>query len=108
MGRLSAALIVDADPKGLEALTYGFEGDGCRVASTGAYASVPPMLAGPSRQQLAVVVLREPAAPGVALIRGLRDSAPTRNLPLLVLGSAALEAEVRAAAPGVDFLLLPV
>jgi hypothetical protein len=108
MGRLSAALIVDADPKGLEALTYGFEGDGCRVASTGAYASVPPMLSGPGQPQLAVVVLREQAAPGVALIRGLRDSAPTRNLPLLVLGAAALEAEVRAAAPGVDFLLLPV
>src|SRR5437868_11452085 len=103
MSRLSAALVVDTDPKGLEALSYGFQGEGCRVASVSDHAAAAGQL---GDAQLAVVVLRDPPEPGLALARALRFPAGGPSVPVLVLGAPALRQEARSQ-PGLEFLPLP-
>jgi ActR/RegA family two-component response regulator len=105
MHRLTPALVVDADPRGLEALAYGFEGDGWQPTLTPDYADAP-QAAARSEPKLAVVVVREPIGPALAALRGLRAGHAPSPLPVLVLGPEAIRQEVRAIA-GVDFLALP-
>jgi hypothetical protein len=70
MPRLSAVFLVDADPKGLETLEYGFEGDGCRVTSSTDYA--PPSTPPDPPPQVVVIAAREPNAAALELARALR------------------------------------
>jgi CheY-like chemotaxis protein len=104
MPRLSAALVVDCDPQGLEVLSYGLKAEGCRVTTASDYALVD--LATSRRPQLAVVVAREPAEPALALARALRAPAEGAPVPVLMLGPPALRQEARAIA-AVEFLPLP-
>src|SRR4051794_38923614 len=105
MPRLSAALVVDSDPKGLEVLSYGLESEGCRVTTSSDHAAGAELAASAS-PQLVVVVAREPAADALNLPRPLRPPAPGAAPPVLMLGPAALRAEARTIT-GVDFLPLP-
>src|SRR5438067_7572110 len=100
MARLQAALIVDSDPQGLEALVYGFEGEGCRTTATTDYAGVGTMLTA-AAPQLVVVMVREPAAPATALVQALREREGA-SLPVLALGPMTLRHELRAIS-GVEF-----
>jgi CheY-like chemotaxis protein len=106
MPRLSAALVIDSDPKGLEALGYGLQVEGCRVTSAadldGAVASIAS-----SPPQLAIVVVRDPDAGGLAITRALATPRPSGVvLPVLVLGPESVRAEVKGIA-GAAFLPLP-
>jgi hypothetical protein len=105
MNRLTPALVVDADPRGLEALAYGFEGAGWQPTLTPDYAGAQDAAA-QSAPQLAVVVVRDPAGPALAALRELRSRDTGAALPVLVLGPESVRGEVREMA-GADFLALP-
>jgi CheY-like chemotaxis protein len=105
MPRLSAALVVDSDPKGLEVLAYGLQGEGVRVTSSSDHAAGVE-LAVSAAPQIAVVVAREPVADALSLARTLRAPSSGPPIPVLMLGPATLRPEARAI-PGVDFLPLP-
>jgi ActR/RegA family two-component response regulator len=105
MSRPTPALVVDADPRGLEALAYGFQGEGWQPTLTPDYASAHDTAAR-GESQLAVVVIRDPSGPGLTALRELRGSNAGTPLPVLVLGPESLRQEVRAIA-GADFLPLP-
>jgi hypothetical protein len=105
MHRLTPTLVIDADPRGLEALAYGFQGEGWLPTITPNYADAPDAAA-ESASQLAVVVVRDPAGPALAALRSLREGSAPSLLPVLVLGPESIRQEIRAL-PGVDFLPLP-
>ncbi|HXU83982.1 MAG TPA: DUF4388 domain-containing protein, partial [Polyangia bacterium] len=105
MTRPTPALVVDADPRGLEALAYGFQGEGWQPTLTPDYADAHDAAAR-SAPQLAVVVVRDPTGPGLTALRDLRASGAGAPLPVLVLGPESLRTEVRAI-PCADFLALP-
>ncbi len=100
MPRLSTALVVDSDPKGLESLGYGFQSDGCRAVTSSDFAAADA-LADPV--EVAVVVVREPRAAALDLLGRLRKKGG--SVALLAMGPATVREQVRAA--GVDFLPLP-
>src|SRR4051812_6904281 len=105
MHRLTPALVVDADPRGLEALAYGFHGEGWQPTLTPDFADAHDA-AVRSTPQLAVVVVRDPSGPGLTALRDLRAAGGGAPLPVLVLGPESLRTEVRAI-PCADFLALP-
>src|SRR5689334_6687649 len=105
MNRPTPALVVDADPRGLEALGYGFEGEGWQPTLTPDYAGAHDAAAR-SAPQLAVVVVRDPSGPGLTALRDLRAGSSAAALPVLVLGPESLRNEVRAISCA-DFLALP-
>src|SRR5258708_2895445 len=88
MNQLSLLLLVDSDRKGLEALTYGFEREGCAVAGT-IDPAMAPELARTTTPQLAVISLHEPDPQELNLISGLREQPGTRDLPVVTLGPAS-------------------
>ncbi|HEX3698071.1 MAG TPA: DUF4388 domain-containing protein [Polyangia bacterium] len=106
MNPLSLLLLVDSDRKGLEALTYGFEREGCAVAGT-IDATLAPELARTTTPQLAVISLHEPDPQTLSLISGLRGQPNTKDLPVVTLGPAALRPAALAAGAS-DFLSTPL
>lgn len=106
MARLSSVLVVDADSKGLEALAYGFKGEGCRAAISSDPATALG-LAASADPQVVITTMRERPEATHALIRELRETETTRALPIIVLGQPAQRESVNAL-PAVDFLPLPV
>jgi hypothetical protein len=89
MSSSHAALIVDADPKGLEALVYGFQGADWRitVCPTPETAS---LVVNASGAEIVVVASRTDHEKVHALIRQIRAKEAFRTLPLLVLGPEEL------------------
>lgn len=106
MNQLSLLLLVDPDRKGLEALTYGFEREGCAVAGT-IDPMLAPELARTTTPQLAVISLHEPDPQVLDLITGLRGQGGTRDLPVVTLGPAAMRPAAMAAGAS-DFLSTPL
>src|SRR5258708_10446173 len=106
MNQLSLLLLVDSDRKGLEALTYGFEREGCAVAGT-IDPALAPELARTTTPQLAVISLHEPDPQGLNLISGLREQPGTRDLPVVTVGPASLRRAAMAAGAS-DFLSTPL
>lgn len=104
MPRLSAALIVDTDPKGLEALAYGFTRDGCRVTSCADVTSATDLMQSASPEVL-VVAIREPVADAFSLIAHLRQEPATARLPIVALGPPTVRDAVRS--QRADLLPLP-
>ncbi len=99
MGRLSAALLVDSDPKALETLAYAFEGDGCRVTRAEQVAQAAGMAAS-SQPQVAVVALRNGA--DLDGLGQLKQQAPH----VVVLGPVSLRAQAKAL--GLELMPLPI
>jgi hypothetical protein len=80
-----AALIVDADPKGLEALVYGFQGAEWRMTACPA-PETASLLVKASGAEILVVASRSEHEKTLLLVRQLRATAASRKLPVLVLG----------------------
>ncbi len=106
MARTFAALLVDSDLKGLEALVYGFQGAAWRSTACPT-PDAASFLVKASAAEVVVVASREPHDKTLALVRQLRSQDDTRNVPLLVLGPAHLRASVLESG-NVDFLSTPV
>jgi CheY-like chemotaxis protein len=106
MVRSFAALVVDSDLKGLEALVYGFQGADWRITACPA-PDTAAFLVKASAADIVVVASREPHDKALALVRQLRSQDDTRALPLLVLGPASLRDRVLEVGT-VDFLSTPV
>ncbi|HVZ86132.1 MAG TPA: response regulator, partial [Polyangia bacterium] len=100
----STLLLVDADVRGLETLTFGFERDGYKVTSTSDLGRAP-QLAKSSSASLAIVSLREPETSALGVIGALRDAA--KDLAVVALGPAGMKSEALGAG-AVDFLPLPI
>jgi CheY-like chemotaxis protein len=101
----SSLLVVDADTRSLETLTFGFEREGCKVSST----SDPrraSQLARTAAPELAVVTLRGDDRAGLELIEGLK-SAATSEMPIVAIGASARKPEALTAG-ATDFLPLPI
>jgi ActR/RegA family two-component response regulator len=101
----SSLLLVDADTRSLETLTFGFEREGCKVSGT----SDPrraAQLARTAAPELAVVALRAGDGSALDLIGGLR-SAAAKELPVVALGPPSLKADALAAGAAA-FLPLPI
>ena len=98
------ALIVDADPKGLDALVYGFQGADWRITAcpTPETASLLVKAADPS---IVVMASRTDHEKAYALIRQIRAKEAFRTLPLLVLGPEDLRKSLK---DGGDVDLLPL
>jgi hypothetical protein len=103
MTQPSSLILVDADLHGLETLTYGFEREGCKVTRTSDL-SRAAQLSRTSSPAMAVVMLREPIAPALEVITGLRGARGA--MPIVALGDVAHEAAARAAG-ATDFLRTP-
>jgi hypothetical protein len=105
MSSSHAALIVDADPKGLEALVYGFQGadwqiTACPTPETAA------LLVKASDAAVVVIASRTEHEKTHALIRQIRTKETFRTLPLLVLGPEELRKPLKEGG-AVDLLPLP-
>jgi CheY-like chemotaxis protein len=101
----SSLLVVDADTRSLETLTFGFEREGCTVSS----ASDPrraSQLARTAAPELAVVTLRGDDRAGLELIEGLKG-ATTKEMPIVAIGASARKPEALTAG-ATDFLPLPI
>ena len=103
MTQTSSLLLVDADLHGLETLTYGFEREGRKVIRTSDLTRAV-QLSRTSAPTLSVVMLREPAQPALDVIASLRGV--HRQLPILALGPAQLQAAARDAGAN-DYLATP-
>ncbi len=101
----SSLLLVDADTRGLETLTFGFEREGCKVSGT-SDPSRAAQLVRTAAPELAVVALRASDGSALELIGGLR-SAAAKELPVVALGPPALRADALAVGAA-DFLSLPI
>ncbi len=105
MSSLHSALIVDADPKGLEALVYGFQGADWRITAcpTPETASLLVRAAG---AEIVVVASRNDHDKAHSLIRQVRSKEAFRTLPLLVLGPEELRKTLKESGDA-DLLPLP-
>ncbi len=101
----SSLLLVDAEPRSLETLTFGFEREGCKVSGT-ADTRRATQIARTVAPELAVVTLRDPDRSALELIGALR-SAAAKPLPIVALGPSALKGDALAAG-ATDFLPLPI
>ena len=100
-----AVLVVDADPKGLESLVYGFQGAEWRMTACPS-PETASLLVKASAAQIVVVASRTEHEKLHTLVRQLRAKEATRSLPVLVLGPEDLRATL-AESPDVDLLTLP-
>ncbi|HEX7499185.1 MAG TPA: hypothetical protein VF524_02670, partial [Polyangia bacterium] len=105
MTSLHAALIVDADPKGLEALAYGFQGADWRTTAC-ATSETASLLVKASGAEIVVIVSRVDHDKAHTLIRQIRSKETFRTLPLLVLGPEELRKPLKDSGD-VDLLPLP-
>jgi CheY-like chemotaxis protein len=92
-----SVLLVDADPNGLETLTYGFEREGASVNATSDLTAAPKLV-GAAAPQLVVVNLREPEIPaGIGVIRLMRTgSYAVPHVAVLALGPSDQQPPARA------------
>jgi CheY-like chemotaxis protein len=103
MSQPSSLLVVDADARSLETLTFGFEREGCKVTGTTDLKRAPLLVRG-TPHDVAVVALREPEQSSLEVIAAVRQVA--RDLPIVVLGPQGLKPEAMRAGAA-DFLTLP-
>jgi CheY-like chemotaxis protein len=103
MSQPSSLLVVDADARSLETLTFGFEREGCKVTGTTDLKRAPLLVRG-TPHDVAVVALREPEQSSLEVIAAVRQAA--RDLPIVVLGPQGLKPEAMRAGAA-DFLTLP-
>ena len=100
-----AVLLVDADPKGLESLVYGFQGAEWRMTACPS-PETASLLVKASGAQIVVVASRAEPDKTHSLIRQLRGKEAYRALPILVLGPEELRQPLKENAE-VDLLGLP-
>jgi len=105
MSSSHSALIVDADPKGLEALVYGFQGadwqtTACPTPETAS------LLVKASGADIVVIASRTDHDKAHTLIRQVRSKETFRTLPLLVLGPENLRKPLKESGDA-DLLPLP-
>jgi hypothetical protein len=105
MSSAHAALIVDADPKGLEALVYGFQGADWRITACPT-PETASLLVKASGAALVVIASRTDHDKAHTLIRQIRGKESLRALPILLLGPQELRTELKDR-PDVDLLSLP-
>jgi len=105
MSSSHAALIVDADPKGLESLVYGFEGADWRITACPAPETASLLLKA-SGAAIGVIASRVEHERAYTLIRQIRAKEAFHTLPLLVLGPEELRKPLKAIGD-VDLLPLP-
>ena len=105
MSSSNAALIVDADPKGLEALVYGFQGADWRVTACPT-PETASLLVKASGASVVVIASRSEHEKAHALIRQIRAKEACRTLPLLVLGPEELRKPLKESGDA-DLLPLP-
>jgi DNA-binding response OmpR family regulator len=104
----SSLLLVDADTRSLETLTFGFEREGCQVSGTPDPGRAA-QLARAASPELAVVAMRASDRPALDLLDliGSLQGASAKDLPIVALGPPALRSEALAAGAA-DFLPLPI
>ena len=92
-----SVLLVDADPNGLETLTYGFEREGASVNATSDLTAAPKLV-GAAAPQLVIVNLREPEIPaGIGVIRLMRTGGyAVPHVAVLALGPPEQQQPARA------------
>jgi DNA-binding response OmpR family regulator len=100
-----AVLIVDADPKGLEALVYGFQGADWKITACPS-PETASLLIKASAAHLVVIASRGEHERMHSLVRQLRAKEAWRSLPILVLGPEDLRPTL-AESGNVDLLALP-
>jgi len=105
MSSSHSALIVDADPKGLEALVYGFQGADWRITACPT-PETASLLVKASGAAVVVIASRSEHEKAHALIRQIRAKEAFRTLPLLVLGPEELRKPLKEGGD-VDLLPLP-
>jgi hypothetical protein len=105
MSSLHAALIVDADPQGLEALVYGFRGADWRITAC-PVPETASLLVKASGAEIVVIASRSDHDRAHALIRQIRGKEAFRTLPVLVLGPEELRKPLKESGD-VDLLPLP-
>ncbi len=105
MSSLHAALVVDADPQGLEALVYGFQGADWRITACPT-PETASLLVRASGAEIVIVASRTDHDKAHALIRQIRSKEPSRTLPILVLGPEELRKPLKESGD-VDLLPLP-
>jgi hypothetical protein len=105
MSSSHAALIVDADPKGLESLAYGFQGADWRITACPT-PETASLLVGASGAEIVIIASRADHEKAYAMIRQIRGKETLRTLPLLVLGPEELRKPLKENGD-VDLLPLP-
>ena len=106
MSQPLSLLLVDADPAGLETLTYGFEREGSNVNATSDLMAAP-QLVGAAAPSLVVVTLRPPEPAALEVIRLLRTGGHAiPHVAVLALGPSERKAEARTAGAS-EFLTTP-
>jgi hypothetical protein len=105
MSSAHAALIVDADPKGLEALVYGFQRADWRITACPT-PETASLLVKASGAALVVISSRTDHDKAHNLIRQIRGKESLRTLPILLLGPQELRTELKDRAD-IDLLALP-
>ena len=105
MSSSHTALIVDADPKGLEALVYGFQGATWRVTACPT-PETASLLVKASGAQIVLIASRADHEKAHTLIRQIRSKETFRTLPILVLGPEELRNAIKEQG-NTDLLLLP-
>src|SRR5579863_7882378 len=103
MSQPSSLLVVDADARSLETLTFGFEREGCKVTGTTDLKRAPLLVRG-EPHDVAVVALREPEHSSLEVVAAVRQAAG--NLPIVVLGPQGMKPEALRAGAA-EFLTLP-
>jgi Domain of unknown function (DUF4388) len=104
MSSSHAALIVDADPKGLEALVYGFQGADWRITACPT-PETASLLVKATGAEIVVIASRSDHEKAHALIRQIRAKEAFRTLPVLVLGPEDLRKPLKESR---DAELLPL
>jgi ActR/RegA family two-component response regulator len=103
MSQPSSLLVVDADARSLETLTFGFEREGCKVTGTTDLKRAP-LLVRSEPHDVAVVALREPEQSALETVAAVRQAAG--DLPIVVLGPQGMKPEALRAGAA-EFLALP-
>jgi hypothetical protein len=106
MSSQHAALIVDADAKGLESLVYGFREANWRITACPT-PETASLLAKASGAEIAIVVSRSDHDKVQMLVRQLRTKESRRGLSILVLGPEELRKSLKESNDA-DLLPLPV
>ncbi len=105
MSRSHAALIVDADPQGLESLVYGFQGADWRITAC-PVPETASLLVKASGAEIVVIASRGEHEEAYDLVRQMRGQDAFRALPVLVLGPEELRSPLKEWG-NVDLLPLP-